>query len=114
MNRSKKIACMFGILMMIFSFAASQSFAASCSEANVLLVGPNVAYTGNTAIQVQCVGLNSGWTAGTASISMQIHADVSDQILATALTAISLNKKVYLYATTGALNGVITGMYLKP
>ncbi|WP_028578818.1 hypothetical protein [Desulfogranum japonicum] len=112
MTITKKAALTFAVVMMVFAFSTS-AMAASCSNAKVLLVGPNTAFPNNTAIQIQCVSGMTDWTAGTSSISMMVQADIADQILATSLTSISLGKNVYIYATTGALNGVIYGMYLR-
>lgn len=114
MNRSKKILSIFGILMMSSAFAASQSFAAKCPEAEIELVGPNTAVLNSqTAMQIKCTGITTDWSAGSDSIAMQVHADVKDQVLATALTAKSLGKKVYIIATAGEGGGVITAMYLQ-
>lgn len=110
MELSKKFVCAFTMLVLLF--ASSSSFAAVCADAKITLVGPNTAFPGDTAMQITCVSGGTNWTAGTASISMSVHPDVTDQVLATAFTAIALGQNVYINATPGAANGIVTGMYL--
>jgi hypothetical protein len=112
MKLSRKAVCTLASFAMLVTLTATSSFAATCSNAKVTLVGPNLAFPANTAMQVACVSGGKDWTAGSASISLSVHPDITDQILATAFTAISLGRNVYLTATPGAVGGVVTGMYL--
>lgn len=114
MNLSRKAVCTLASFAMLVTLTANSSFSATCTHAKVLLVGPNVAFPANTAMQVTCVsGASADWTAGSASIALSVHTDVTDQVLATALTAISLGRNVYITATPGSGGGVVTGMYLR-
>jgi hypothetical protein len=109
MNWSKKVACIFGILTMVVSFAASSSMAAvTCTQADILMVGPNAAVPSGVALQVKC--LNNTAFGGGNSVALTVHPDLSDQILATALTALSLGSTVYI--TAAAAPGLVTKMYL--
>ena len=113
MKLSRKVFCTLASFAMLVTLTATSSFSATCSNAQVTLVGPNMAFPANTAMQVTCVsGGSTDWTAGGASIALSIHTDVTDQVLAVALTAISLGRNVYITATPGAGGGVCSGMYL--
>lgn len=113
MKLSRKAVCTLVSFAMFVTLTATSSFAATCSNAKITLVGPNVAFPSYTAMQVTCVsGASADWTAGSNSIALSVHINVKDQVLATALTAVSLGKNVYITATPGAGGGVVSGMYL--
>lgn len=113
MKLSRKAVCTLASFAMLATLTATSSFSATCSNTKITLVGPNRAFPAYTAMQVECLsGGSADWTAGSASIPLSIHIDVADQVLATALTAVSLGRNVYLTATPGAAGGVVTGMYI--
>jgi len=112
MNRSKKLI---GALIVIAAFFfTSSAMAATCSNAKVTLAGPNAAFINDTGLQITCISGASGWAAGlNVSISQTVHPDIKDQVLATALTAISLGRNVYVISDTGAVGGLLSAMYLQ-
>ncbi len=105
----------FGVLAICISTVmllglSSVSFAADCASAEILKVGASAGAGGGAAsdnvIAVKCL---SDATWGNY-VQLYPNAAIGDQALATALTALSLDKKVWIRAsakTTGSLLNVI-------
>ncbi|MBU0665014.1 MAG: hypothetical protein KJ990_10775 [Proteobacteria bacterium] len=108
MNFSKKISWALGLSVLLVSSVVSTSMAEDCAKAEVLKAGPNASVTGDVAIQVKCLDA----TPAFGTIMVVPDTTITDQALATALTAISLNKTVWL-RTEGVVSGsLLTVMYI--
>jgi len=108
MKFTNKICVALGLSMIMCAAVVSTSMAATCAKTEIIKAGPNSAKDSNVAIQVKCIDA----TPAFGTILVIPHADIADTALATALTALSLNKTVYVQ-TGGTVNGsLLTVMYL--
>jgi hypothetical protein len=110
MKFTNKICVALGLSMTMCAAVVSTSMAApaTCAKTVILKAGPNSAKASDVAIQVKCIDA----TPAFGTILVIPHADIADTALATALTALSLNKTVYVQ-TGGTVNGsLLTVMYL--
>jgi hypothetical protein len=109
MKFSKKMSLALGLSVALVSSVASTSMAADCNNAEIIKTGPNAGVTGGVAIQVQCLD-----TAPVVfgKIMVVPEASIADQALATALTALSLGKTVWI-RTEGVVSGsLLTVIYI--
>ena len=105
----------FGVLAICISTAmllglSSVSFAVDCSKAEIVQIGANAGIGHGTAsdnvIAFKCLS-DGSWGS---FVQLIPNAAIGDQALATALTALSLDKTVWIRAsgnTTGSLLNII-------
>jgi len=105
-------------IFMVYGLATS-SMAADCSKAEVYMIGanPGSGGTGSAGIKVALIN-RSGATVGTdwtnnSKRMFYLTQDLGDQGLATLLTAMSLNKPVWVRIVGDApVNSLISIVYL--
>jgi len=108
-----KLSCLTlcALSLMIFGVASS-ALAVNCSDAEILKVGTNASAGGgsasNNVIAFKCLN-NAAFPAYVSAIPL---ADIGDQALATALTALSLDKHVWIRTTSADALTVLQIIYL--
>ena len=114
-TRMKRIK--FGLLAICISAVmllgvSSVSFAADCSKAEILKVGVNAGVGAGTAsdnvISIKCLS-DSSWGGYTGLIP---NVAIGDQALATALTAFSLDKSVWVRASGKTSGSILNVIYM--
>ena len=107
----------FGLLAICISAVmllgvSAVSFAADCSEAEIVKVGANAGAGAGTAsdnvIGIKCLS-DSSWGSYVGLIP---NAAIGDQALATALTAFSLDKTVWVRASGKTAGSMLNIIYL--
>ena len=110
MKFSKKMSLALGLSVVLATSIVSTSMAADCANAEILKVGAYAGAGGTTAsdnvIAVKCI---SDTTWGSYA-QFYPNTKIADQALATALTALSLGKNVWIRTsakTSGSMLNVI-------
>ena len=108
MKFSKKMGLALGLSVVLVSSIVSTSMAVDCAKAEVMKAGPNAGLDNGVAIQLKCIDA----TPVFGTIMVVPPANIADQSLATALTALSLGKTVWV-RTGGTVSGSLLNiMYL--
>lgn len=113
MKFSKKMSLVLGLSVVLVSSLASTSMAVVCQKAEILGAGATSAtastQAGNTFIAVKC--LDAGTTYPSYAQFFPMNS-ISDQALATALTAMSLNKTLWIRTADTVSGSLLNIVYV--
>lgn len=113
MKLSKKMSLALGLSVVLVSSLATTSMAyVDCSRAEVLKVGTSAGLaasniTGSSTVQVKCLSDTSWGTKEFYPVTA-----ISDEVMAASLTALSLDKTVYIRVGAATTGSLLTIMYV--
>lgn len=106
MNFSKKVSLVLGLSVALVSSIATTSMADDCAKAEIFKIGSR-ADMGLNAIGFTCLS-DTSWTPS----QYYVNTAIGDEALATALTAMSLGKTVWIRTASRTPGSLISIIYM--